>query len=244
MYKAGGRREEAELLWRSIAPHVRRFPERAPEWVIAAVGQRRGVRLARGRRDRARALRPARAVRRAARDRAGRDAVRRPGRPGARAAGRDVRRPRPGPHPPAAALRAVRGDARHARARRSCSPSSATLGDAAAPTAPVRSRRGSVWIRCSPVARSGRRRARSPAARREIAALVADGLSNAAIACAADPVGAHGREPRQRAPQARPDLAPASPPGTSRRGRGSRRPPSSAPARRVQRTLATAPSLQ
>ncbi len=38
MYKAGGRREEAELLWRAIAPHVRRFPDRAPEWVIASVG--------------------------------------------------------------------------------------------------------------------------------------------------------------------------------------------------------------
>ncbi len=38
MYKAGDRREEAELLWRAIAPHVRRFPDRAPEWVIAAVG--------------------------------------------------------------------------------------------------------------------------------------------------------------------------------------------------------------
>ena len=38
MYKAGDRREEAELLWRAIAPHVRRFPDRAPEWLIAAVG--------------------------------------------------------------------------------------------------------------------------------------------------------------------------------------------------------------
>ena len=38
MFKAGGRREEAELLWRALAPHVRRFPDRAPEWVIAAVG--------------------------------------------------------------------------------------------------------------------------------------------------------------------------------------------------------------
>ena len=26
MLKSGGRREEAELLWRALAPHVRRFP--------------------------------------------------------------------------------------------------------------------------------------------------------------------------------------------------------------------------
>ncbi len=38
MFKAGGRREEAEDLWRALAPHVRRFPDRAPEWVIAVVG--------------------------------------------------------------------------------------------------------------------------------------------------------------------------------------------------------------
>jgi DNA-binding CsgD family transcriptional regulator len=37
MYKAGDRREEAETLWRAIAPHVHRHPSRAPEWVIAAV---------------------------------------------------------------------------------------------------------------------------------------------------------------------------------------------------------------
>ena len=38
MYKAGDRREEAEMLWRAIAPHVSRLPDRAPEWVIATVG--------------------------------------------------------------------------------------------------------------------------------------------------------------------------------------------------------------
>ena len=38
MYKAAGRREEGEVLWRAIAPHVRRFPDRAAEWVIASVG--------------------------------------------------------------------------------------------------------------------------------------------------------------------------------------------------------------
>jgi DNA-binding CsgD family transcriptional regulator len=38
MLMAGGHRERAEVLWRGIAPHVRRFPERAPEWVIATVG--------------------------------------------------------------------------------------------------------------------------------------------------------------------------------------------------------------
>ncbi len=38
MLEAGARRDEAEILWRSIAPHVRRFPYRAPEWVVAAVG--------------------------------------------------------------------------------------------------------------------------------------------------------------------------------------------------------------
>ena len=50
MYKAAGRREEAEVLWRALAPHVRRFPDRA-----AGVGDRcrrvrRGLRLARRRR--------------------------------------------------------------------------------------------------------------------------------------------------------------------------------------------------
>jgi DNA-binding CsgD family transcriptional regulator len=34
MYEAGDRREEAETLWRAIAPHVQRLPSRAPEWVI------------------------------------------------------------------------------------------------------------------------------------------------------------------------------------------------------------------
>ena len=38
MYKAGNRREEAETLWRAVAPHVHRLPPRAPEWVIATVG--------------------------------------------------------------------------------------------------------------------------------------------------------------------------------------------------------------
>lgn len=38
MYKATGKRDEAEALWLSIAPHVARMPERAPEWVIATVG--------------------------------------------------------------------------------------------------------------------------------------------------------------------------------------------------------------
>ena len=38
MYKATGKRDEAEALWRAIAPHVTRMPERAPEWVIATVG--------------------------------------------------------------------------------------------------------------------------------------------------------------------------------------------------------------
>ncbi len=37
LLKAGGHREEVRALWRGLAPHVRRFPERAPEWVIAAV---------------------------------------------------------------------------------------------------------------------------------------------------------------------------------------------------------------
>lgn len=37
MFKAGNRREEAEGLWRAIAPHVDRIPDRAPEWAIAAV---------------------------------------------------------------------------------------------------------------------------------------------------------------------------------------------------------------
>lgn len=37
MYKAGNRREEAEMLWRAIAPHVHRLPHRAPEWAIATV---------------------------------------------------------------------------------------------------------------------------------------------------------------------------------------------------------------
>ncbi len=38
MHKASGKRDEAELLWRAIAPHVARMPERAPEWAIATVG--------------------------------------------------------------------------------------------------------------------------------------------------------------------------------------------------------------
>ncbi len=38
MYKATGKRDEAEALWRAIAPHVTRMPERAPEWVIATAG--------------------------------------------------------------------------------------------------------------------------------------------------------------------------------------------------------------
>ena len=38
MYKASGKRDEAEGIWRAIAPHVTRMPERAPEWVIAMVG--------------------------------------------------------------------------------------------------------------------------------------------------------------------------------------------------------------
>jgi DNA-binding CsgD family transcriptional regulator len=38
MYKAGNRREEAGTLWRAIAPHVHRHPRRAAEWAIAAFG--------------------------------------------------------------------------------------------------------------------------------------------------------------------------------------------------------------
>ena len=38
MYKAGNRHEEAETLWRAIAPHVDRHPVRAAEWAIAAFG--------------------------------------------------------------------------------------------------------------------------------------------------------------------------------------------------------------
>ncbi len=38
MHKASGRRAEAESLWRSIVPHLGRMPERAAEWAIAAVG--------------------------------------------------------------------------------------------------------------------------------------------------------------------------------------------------------------
>ncbi len=38
MLQAACRREEAESLWRGLVPHVRRMPERAPEWVIAAAG--------------------------------------------------------------------------------------------------------------------------------------------------------------------------------------------------------------
>ncbi len=38
MLQAADRREEAEILWRSLVPHLRRVPERAPEWIIAAVG--------------------------------------------------------------------------------------------------------------------------------------------------------------------------------------------------------------
>jgi DNA-binding CsgD family transcriptional regulator len=34
---AKGDREETDLIWRSLAPHVRRMPERAAEWAIAAV---------------------------------------------------------------------------------------------------------------------------------------------------------------------------------------------------------------
>ncbi len=34
-----GHREEAEQLWASLAAHVGRMPERAPEWLIAAVGK-------------------------------------------------------------------------------------------------------------------------------------------------------------------------------------------------------------
>ena len=37
MFKAGNRREEAETLWRAIAPYVHRLPARAPEWAIATV---------------------------------------------------------------------------------------------------------------------------------------------------------------------------------------------------------------
>ena len=36
--RAREEREEAESLWRSIAPHVLRMPVRAPEWLIAAAG--------------------------------------------------------------------------------------------------------------------------------------------------------------------------------------------------------------
>ena len=38
MLQAADRRDEAEVLWRSLVPHVRRMPERAPEWIIAAAG--------------------------------------------------------------------------------------------------------------------------------------------------------------------------------------------------------------
>jgi DNA-binding CsgD family transcriptional regulator len=38
MHKAGNRREEGETLWRAIAPHVHLLPRRAPEWLIATVG--------------------------------------------------------------------------------------------------------------------------------------------------------------------------------------------------------------
>ena len=32
---AAGKRDEAAMLWKSVAPHVRRLPERAPEWLMA-----------------------------------------------------------------------------------------------------------------------------------------------------------------------------------------------------------------
>ena len=35
---ARGQRDETALLWKAIAPHVGRLPERAPEWMIANVG--------------------------------------------------------------------------------------------------------------------------------------------------------------------------------------------------------------
>jgi hypothetical protein len=35
---ARGQREEAAMLWKAIAPHLHRLPERAPEWMIANVG--------------------------------------------------------------------------------------------------------------------------------------------------------------------------------------------------------------
>ena len=38
LLKAGGRRDEVANLWRALAPHVRRLPDRAAEWVIATVG--------------------------------------------------------------------------------------------------------------------------------------------------------------------------------------------------------------
>jgi DNA-binding CsgD family transcriptional regulator/tetratricopeptide (TPR) repeat protein len=35
---AAGKRDEAAMLWKSLAPHVRRLPERAPEWLMATTG--------------------------------------------------------------------------------------------------------------------------------------------------------------------------------------------------------------
>ena len=88
MYKATGKRDEAEALWRAIAPHVTRMPERAPEWVIATVGSAEVCAWLGDVDDRTGPLRPARAVRRAARHRPVPGAVRRSRRPRARPAGR------------------------------------------------------------------------------------------------------------------------------------------------------------
>ena len=207
MLKAGGRREEAELLWRALAPHVRRFPDRAPEWVIAAVGHAEVCAWLGGRRDGAGDLRPARAVLRAARHRPRRDAVRRPGRPRPRPAGRDVRRPRPRSPAPAAPRCARARPCTRLRARRSSSPSSVRSvtprrQPERAPWPPPRG-----WRRCWPGWRARGTTARSR-----------PGVRDRGPRCrrpeqrrdsrSADALGAHRREPRQpRAAQARPHLA-------------------------------------
>ena len=202
MFMAGGRREDAELLWRALAPHVQRFPDRAPEWVIAAVGNAEvcswlgDVETARVVYDQLAPYAGLHAIGLAARPTTAPSTWRSDGSPRRTAT----------PTWPAPTCRPRSAPSRRCtprRTRRWCSPSSvrrrAPLGPRALATPlgmepllarlAVRRRQSAEPPRVRD-RRAGRRRAEQRRHRLE-----------------ADAVGTDGREPRQpRAPQARPDL--------------------------------------